>query len=100
MGGCNGKPRRLNSQKLIDVDENETLTFEITLNNLKGRNFKKVSLEERHSAVDQVCRPERSTDPHCIQSLESRGKIKSGRTHFSSAIHARLRAFTKKASEL
>jgi len=43
MGACNGKPRRLNSQKLIDVDENETLTFEITLNNLKGRNFKKVS---------------------------------------------------------
>ena len=43
MGACNGKPKRYNNQKLIDMDENENLTFEISMGNFKGRNFKKVS---------------------------------------------------------
>jgi hypothetical protein len=99
MGACNGKPRRLDSQKLIEVDENETLNFEITLNNLKGRNFKKVSSQERHPALHKVRRPQGGADPHRLQSLESSGELTSGKTPSSSITLARPGVFRRSASK-
>ena len=79
MGSCNSRNKKYTPQKPPEMDENDTLTFDISMANFKGRNFKKASLKERHYVVNSFWFIQRAPDSCSLQPCEPSGAFTSGK---------------------